>query len=84
MLFNMFIRSSVGADLSGPPPIYRPRWMFRYPDYFVKCHDQPLVDVRSPDEHVKKHCCAPVIVDCGRLFRPLGILQKGETYLWPV
>jgi len=29
MHFNEFIRTLVGADLSRPAPIYRPRWMFR-------------------------------------------------------
>jgi hypothetical protein len=38
---NNNIRSAVGADLSRPSPIYRPSWMFRYPDYFMKLHNQP-------------------------------------------
>jgi len=28
----------VGADLSRTPPIYRPGWLFRYPDEKVKKH----------------------------------------------
>jgi len=30
MLFHELIRPSVGADLSRPPPIYRPVWLVRY------------------------------------------------------
>ena len=36
-------RTPVGPDLSRPPPIYRPRWMFRYLAYFVKSHKSPGV-----------------------------------------
>ena len=38
MQIDEFIRTLVGADLSRPPPIYRPRWIFRYPDYLVNMH----------------------------------------------
>ena len=55
MLFHELIRTAVGADLSRPPPIYRPRWLSRYLDYFVQCHHRPSLDFHSPDEHVKKH-----------------------------
>jgi len=33
MQINQLIQTLVGADLSRPSPIYRPRWIFRYPDY---------------------------------------------------
>ena len=44
MQMNQFIRTRVirtlvGADLSCPAPIYRPRWIFRYPDYVVNVHE---------------------------------------------
>src|SRR6266487_5940983 len=32
------IRTLVGADLSCPAPMYRPRWIFQYPDYLVNVH----------------------------------------------
>src|SRR5260370_29307274 len=32
----------VGPDLSRPAPIYRPRWLFRSPDYCVDLHYWPL------------------------------------------
>jgi len=35
MLFHEIIRPSVGTDLSRPAPIYRPGWLFRYPEYLV-------------------------------------------------
>jgi len=38
MLFHEIIRPSVGPDVSQPSPIYRPGWLFRYPDYFVHLH----------------------------------------------
>ncbi len=38
MPFDKIIRPSVGPDLSRPPPIYRPGWLFRSPDYFVHLH----------------------------------------------
>ena len=34
---------------------YRPRWLFRSPDYFITCHYRPSLAFRSPDEKVKKH-----------------------------
>ncbi len=39
MQMNQFIRTLVGADLSRPAPIYRPRWIFRSPDYLVNVHE---------------------------------------------
>ena len=40
MHINEIIRPSVGADLSRPPPIYRPfQWIFHYPDYLIKGHN---------------------------------------------
>ncbi len=45
MPFDTFIRHSVGADLSRPAPIYRPRWISRYPDEHVKQHFRSSVDV---------------------------------------
>ncbi len=50
MHFDTFIRSSVGADLSRPPPMYRPRWMFRYPDENVKKHNRTLYTLPSPPQ----------------------------------
>ncbi len=38
MQINKIFRSPVGADLSRPPPIYRPSVHFPVPDYFVKSH----------------------------------------------
>ena len=38
MQINQLIRTLVGADLSRPSLIYRPRWIFRYPDYLVNVH----------------------------------------------
>ncbi len=40
MHFDKIIRTPVGADLSRPPPIYRPRWIFRSPDYCVNLHNR--------------------------------------------
>src|SRR6266487_932375 len=41
MQIDKLIRTPVGADLSRPPPIYRPRWIFHYPDEKVKQHNRP-------------------------------------------
>src|SRR5229473_2035506 len=38
--YNEIIRPSVGADLSRPSPIYRPWWLFRYPDECIKTHNR--------------------------------------------
>ncbi len=38
MQINKIIRPPVGADLSRPAPIYRPRWPVRNLDYFVNLH----------------------------------------------
>ncbi len=35
---NNLDKGTVGADLSCPPPIYRPRWSFHYPDKKGKQH----------------------------------------------
>jgi hypothetical protein len=32
LIKNNLDNETVGADLSCPPPIYRPRWNFHYPD----------------------------------------------------
>src|SRR2546423_15523935 len=37
---NKLNRPPVGADLSRPPPIYRPKEGQRYSDYFVKPHNR--------------------------------------------
>jgi len=42
MPFDKLIRPSVGPDLSRPAPMYRPRWLFCYPGYFVHLHYRPL------------------------------------------
>ena len=36
MAFNTISGILVGADLSRPPPIYRPSWISRYPPIFFK------------------------------------------------
>src|SRR5437588_1322603 len=42
MLINNITQPSVGADLSRPPPIYRPSWRVSpYPDLKVTLHYQP-------------------------------------------
>ena len=38
MQMNKLTRKPVGADLSRTQPIYRPLWLSRYPNYFVKTH----------------------------------------------
>ncbi len=38
MQINKIIRPPVGADLSRPAPIYRPRWPVRNLDYFVNLY----------------------------------------------
>ena len=38
MAFHNIPRPSVGADLSCPPPLYRPRWSFHYLDKKGKQH----------------------------------------------
>jgi hypothetical protein len=59
MEFNKLFRPSVGADLSRTPPIYRPsRWVFLYPDYFLKLHYRPQWLVRNP---VEKTLFAPTM-----------------------
>jgi hypothetical protein len=39
--------AAVGADLSRPPPIYRPAGL---PEYFVKIHNRPLQVRCAPTE----------------------------------
>src|SRR5260370_36286236 len=38
MIFHDLLRPAVGLDVSRPAPMYRPRWLFRSPDYFVNLH----------------------------------------------
>jgi hypothetical protein len=40
MHINEITRTAVGADLSCPPPIYRPSLHISLPDYFVNDHDR--------------------------------------------
>jgi hypothetical protein len=46
MQFHKLLQPPVGADLSCPPPIYRPsRRVFRNPDYVVTVRYRPSLHV---------------------------------------
>ena len=53
MLINNITQPSVGADLSRPPPIYRPSWRVSpYPDLKVTLHYRPSwVDITISSFH---------------------------------
>src|SRR5579859_6803785 len=53
MTFNNILRPPVGADLSRPPPIYRPGCLFRYEDYVVAVHYRPATGF--PLSHINQH-----------------------------
>ncbi len=55
MHFDKLIRTPVGADSSRPSPIYRPRWIFRYPDEKVKKHYRALFRGRALGESAQQN-----------------------------